>query len=263
MKTNSEAGFSILELSIAMIVIAIMISVSLKSIKIIDNIEVKAMMKKVTSYELAMQNFYDVYNSVPGDMSNASTLISSSVLNNGDGDLLTDIKSDDQGIYAFEHMYYAEIINFNPVYQASVPPDEILTCGADATFSATERLYPAYNIPEALPDKASIAIHSSDATGMNAFFYFVVGDNSSCIFENEYFVSGVLTPKQMYELYMKFDGKMSLPAPIANNGVVNVSNFNKIQAITDDSGDACSYDNLNGAINKRSCFFVYKGLFDN
>lgn len=258
-----KPAFSILELSVVILVIAVLISISLKSINILDNLESKTMLKNVTSYEAAMQNFYDSYKALPGDMDNASTLISSSISNDGDSNSETDIKSDDEDIYAFEHMYYAEIISFKPVYQASVPVGEQLSCGADGTFSGTERLYPTYNIPEVLPDKAAIAIHSSDANGSDPFFYFVIGNSSSCLYQNRYFTEGVLTPKQMYQIYMKYDGEMPLPSDIANNGTVNTANFNKIQAITDNSGDSCDYDNLNGAVNKKSCYFMYKGIFEN
>lgn len=76
-KTNlthdrSQAGFTLVELAIVMIIIGLLIGGILKGQELINNAQVTATSAQIKAIESAMTTFRDSYNAVPGDMRNAN-----------------------------------------------------------------------------------------------------------------------------------------------------------------------------------------------
>lgn len=67
---RSQAGFTLVELAIVMIIIGLLIGGILKGQELIQNAQVTATASQVKAIESAMTTFRDSYNAVPGDMRN-------------------------------------------------------------------------------------------------------------------------------------------------------------------------------------------------
>lgn len=67
---RSQAGFTLVELAIVMIIIGLLIGGILKGQELIANAQITATASQVKAIEAAMTTFRDSYDSVPGDMAN-------------------------------------------------------------------------------------------------------------------------------------------------------------------------------------------------
>jgi type II secretory pathway pseudopilin PulG len=252
-------AFSILELAIVIIIIAIMISSSLKMTSFIRNQELKNIMTTVSSYHKSVQSFYDLYATIPGDMSNASTLISSDIVNNGNGDEFVDAYNSDEGLYVFEHLYYADLITFLPIYTASIPDDEIILCSS----SAIETKYPGYNIPWIKANNSFLAVaymQDSDVSS-DRFTSYVIGNGKTCNENYSYSQKGVVTPEEAKLLYDKYSGRIPRPDAFAFNESKSFSFDNSVKFGSID-GEACDYKSVD-SLKKKVCYIFYQQKINN
>ncbi len=254
-----RSAFSILELAIVIIIIAIIMSSSLKMTDFIRNQELKNMMTTVNSYHKSVQSFYDLYAKIPGDISNASTLISSDIVNNGNGDNIIDGYYSDEDLYVFEHLYYAELINFLPIYTANIPADEIISCSS----SLIETKYPGYNIPWINTNNSFLAISymQDNDDNYDSFVSYVIGNGKTCNENNQYSQKGVITPEEAKLLYNKYSGRIPRPDEYAFNESISFTFDNSVKfgSINDDNCDYKSVDNLNEKI----CYIFYQQKINN
>jgi len=70
---RSQAGFTLVELAIVMIIIGLLIGGILKGQELIANAQVTATASQIKAIEAATNTFRDSYNAVPGDMLNPAT----------------------------------------------------------------------------------------------------------------------------------------------------------------------------------------------
>lgn len=70
---KGNAGFTLVELAIVMMIIGLLIGGILKGQELMENARVTSTIAQIQSYEAATTSFRDVYNSLPGDMANAKT----------------------------------------------------------------------------------------------------------------------------------------------------------------------------------------------
>ncbi len=78
---KSNSGFTLVELAIVMMIIGLLIGGILKGQELMENARVTSTIAQIQSYEAATTSFRDVYNSLPGDMSNAKdTTVGSTTL---------------------------------------------------------------------------------------------------------------------------------------------------------------------------------------
>ena len=87
MKTNrkSEAGFTLVEIAIVMVIIGLLIGGILKGQAMIQNAKVKRVVKQADELRAAVMTFYDKYGVYPGD-ENKGPIPSGGADNEGDGD---------------------------------------------------------------------------------------------------------------------------------------------------------------------------------
>jgi prepilin-type N-terminal cleavage/methylation domain-containing protein len=87
---RAQAGFTLVELAIVMIIIGLLIAGVLKGQQLIGNAKVTAQVAQVKSIDAATSTFKDMYAALPGDISNASTRLpncgAAPCATNGNGD---------------------------------------------------------------------------------------------------------------------------------------------------------------------------------
>lgn len=75
-KTNSDKGFTLVELAIVMIIIGLLIGGVLKGQQLIENAKVTAAISQIKGFQASLISFRDAYGATPGDMANADTRLS-------------------------------------------------------------------------------------------------------------------------------------------------------------------------------------------
>ncbi|MBE6447422.1 MAG: prepilin-type N-terminal cleavage/methylation domain-containing protein [Alphaproteobacteria bacterium] len=81
---NVNRGFSLIEVAIAVLVISLIATFSLKGKDLIQTAKLRATIDQVESFRVAINSFSDKYGAFPGDLVNAKELIDLS-LDNGNG----------------------------------------------------------------------------------------------------------------------------------------------------------------------------------
>ncbi len=79
-------GFTLVEMSIVLVVISLIIAVIIQAREVIENMKINRVVKEFNEIRSAFNNFKIKYNAIPGDMSNAQTIWGASNTSNGDGD---------------------------------------------------------------------------------------------------------------------------------------------------------------------------------
>lgn len=124
MKSNSQKGFTLVELSIVLVIIGLIIGGILKGQELIGNAQVKNVMAQAQSYEAATVSFMDKYNALPGDLQNANTMLSATCTatpctsGNGDGVVgasvgaayATSVLTADENISYWQHLSLGRFI---------------------------------------------------------------------------------------------------------------------------------------------------------
>lgn len=110
-------AYSLIELSVVLIVIGALIGIIIGSQKLVENAENKKIFIKMRDIQAGIYLFVDSFEYLPGDFNNATTFFASCVddgLNscNGNGNGVIDIDTTNGGemLRAFEHLSYAELI---------------------------------------------------------------------------------------------------------------------------------------------------------
>lgn len=118
---RAQAGFTLVELAIVMIIIGLLIAGVLKGQALIQNAQVTATVAQVKAIDAATTTFKDTYNMLPGDITSPATKLPNCAVapcataGNGDG-ILTNLPSDaantaaDEGHQMFVHLNAASLI---------------------------------------------------------------------------------------------------------------------------------------------------------
>lgn len=81
MLKRESSGFSLVEVAIAVVVIGLIVSFSIKGRELIATARLRAVMDQVNTFKIATQSFVDKYGALPGDLANATDVISGATVN--------------------------------------------------------------------------------------------------------------------------------------------------------------------------------------
>lgn len=83
---KTQAGFSLIELAVVLVIMGLLIGGILKGRDLIDSARLKRVVSQLNEYRLATSTFIDKFDALPGDFSKASQLIHPDLRNgNGNG----------------------------------------------------------------------------------------------------------------------------------------------------------------------------------
>ncbi|MDR3151407.1 MAG: prepilin-type N-terminal cleavage/methylation domain-containing protein [Holosporaceae bacterium] len=105
---KKKSGFSLIEVAIAVIIIGLIASFTLKGRELIRTARLRSVIEQVNSIRVATQTFVEKYGVMPGDLSNAKEMIGDSVAN-GRGDGI--ISSIEDSARFWNHLISSDIIH--------------------------------------------------------------------------------------------------------------------------------------------------------
>lgn len=111
-KQNKQAGFSLIELAVVLVIMGLLIGGILKGRELVDSARLKRIISQLNEYRLATTAFVDKYDSLPGDFNQATQLIHSG-LRNGNGNGIVEgagLASDSEALSFWSHLAAAELI---------------------------------------------------------------------------------------------------------------------------------------------------------
>ena len=103
--TNRYDGFSLMEISIVLLVIGIIAGGMLKGKDLIEAVQVRAVVNDFQNLQTAFESYVNSYGSIPGDDASASDRFPG--VSNGDGN---GVVSSDDATKIFEHLFSAGLI---------------------------------------------------------------------------------------------------------------------------------------------------------
>ena len=103
--TNRYAGFSLMEISIVLLVIGIIAGGMLKGKDLIDAAQVRAVANDFQNLQTAFESYVNSYGSIPGDDASASARFPGVADGDGDG-----VVSSEDAKNVFEHLFSAGLI---------------------------------------------------------------------------------------------------------------------------------------------------------
>lgn len=107
LKRNS--AFSLIEISIILIIIGVLLAAATMSKDLIDNGKLKKVVVEIENIKTALKTFHGSYDELPGDFSLAEEYWGATNTNNGDGDGLVEYPN--ESFYAFSHLDLAKVLH--------------------------------------------------------------------------------------------------------------------------------------------------------
>ena len=106
---RNERGFTLVELSIVLVIIGLLIGAVLKGQELIESARVKSLVTQMDSYKTATGIFRDRFRQLPGDFDDGVARLGASADGDADG-LIDGTGDDDESILYFEDLILANLI---------------------------------------------------------------------------------------------------------------------------------------------------------
>ena len=109
---NKQNGFTLIELSIVLVIIALIVGGMIVGKELLRNSEVKSVIGEYSNYVQAIANFRDKYQAMPGDFATATSVFSGTTNGDGNGLIMVNISGTrlDEQFLAWQHLYKSEFI---------------------------------------------------------------------------------------------------------------------------------------------------------
>ncbi len=185
--TTHKKGFTLVELSIVLVIIGLLIGGVLKGQSMIENAKVKRFASDVDGLVAATYSYQDKFNALPGDDARGLTDTHGS-LANGNGDGLFNSNAEDADVYRsliteqFLSGSIAKITNQNSGTQTPFGSNYVFRSGVtrDATFTGNHIRTSAVTVPDSIAHSLDIKFDDGVAnTGAFQTTAGAYGDNTN------------------------------------------------------------------------------------
>lgn len=214
MRSICHKGFTLIELSIVLVIIGLIVGGVLAGKSLIETAKMRSIVTQLQSYETAMQVFYNKYNCIPGDCANATTffpnpssyscgsgadLVGSGNVCNGNGNAQIEYISTSEPFQAWRQMALAGLISGNytgvsgpaHVYIDPLPGTNVPALKGFGTSAGINLYYAANSFSVGAKGLTTPAL----PINKNVFLIFSPVDTSK----------NVLTPSEAYYVDTKMD----------------------------------------------------------
>ena len=219
-------------------------SSSVNMLKLLRNQELKQLINKTNQYHNIIHNFYNIYNSLAGDINNEFFNSNSTKLKLTSNDNLIDGYKEDEAILMWEHLYNAELSNFLTSYNNKKAG---FTCNSD--YSNLMKI-PGENIPWIIDNKLFIYVAFADSN--KGFITYILGNGKTCNNNNKYSENGILTNIEARKIYYKFYNDVSSVKIFKKNTEKSFDDKNLIFFSDASENIKCNLENI--ANNFKTCY---------
>jgi prepilin-type N-terminal cleavage/methylation domain-containing protein len=108
---KNKSGFTLIEMSIVLVIVALIIAGILNGEEIMENSKRLAVVSDLQKFKTAYDQFKEKYYSPPGDMADAESVWGAAKTNNGDGDNVIERNASNEDYLAWQHMGLSGFIN--------------------------------------------------------------------------------------------------------------------------------------------------------
>lgn len=108
---KKSSGFTLIELSIVLIIISLLVSAVIVARTLIEQAEVRGLIKQIEQFQTGINAFQAKYQSLPGDMHNATSLWSDTANGNGDEQITYNVAGgNNEALRAWQQLGAASMI---------------------------------------------------------------------------------------------------------------------------------------------------------
>lgn len=115
MRPIKPNAFSMVEMSIVIVIIGLLVGAVMAGTTLIRAAELRSIMSQVAQFKTALNSFEQIYTELPGDFSNATDYWATSNNGDGDGDINSNAGGDHEDLWAWNQLALAELIPGNYV----------------------------------------------------------------------------------------------------------------------------------------------------
>lgn len=187
---NRNSGFSLTELSIVLVVVALLIAAVVQGANLLKSAKLKTVGSEFSEKQAWINGFRTIYNQLPGDFSYAANYwaAASTLSGDEDGEIEFYNGSAYEGYRAWEHLFYAEIADSEFSGGPSSPSTTAAQIGVD--------------IPDSVVSNAGYFLDFSNLTfTVNVLSFGAPLSPSS----NNMRLDGALSPQDAFKLDAKLD----------------------------------------------------------
>ena len=112
--TNSnEAGFSLVELAIGLVIIGLLVGGVLKGVELIESARLKSLLSQVNEFRVAVSTFVDRYDALPGDYHEASDHVKAGLKNGNNSGVIEGkgLEKNSQALQFWAHLSEANLLS--------------------------------------------------------------------------------------------------------------------------------------------------------
>jgi prepilin-type N-terminal cleavage/methylation domain-containing protein len=203
-----ESGFTLIEMSIVLVIIGLLIGGVLKGQELIDSTRLKSVVTQWDAVKAATNGFQDRYNAMPGDYSQANTVISANGVAVGDGNGIIGTAQANGALFTANGIA-GENLNF----WAHLAAGHLVSGVTVGTTANTAQVAASGGImPGRIANTFWTVIEGTDNADYGVWIRLQVGTGGTG-------TSDSLTPKQAAEIERKYDDSSGIAGSIHGSNV--------------------------------------------